>query len=220
MTAGLKGARILLVDDHDVMRAGLAMLLGEVLGITTIEAHDGPSALAELERTEVDLVLLDVRLADASGIDLLRDLRRQHPGIPVLMLSTYDGPTDVEPALDAGAAGYVLKEATPDQLAEAMTTAISGDGVYLSPRVAARVLERRRSDESGIAASLSDRETQILELLTRGATNLEIADELSISTKTVKTHLSGLFRKLGVTNRTQAAGLALREGLIRTGERP
>lgn len=213
-TEALRGVRVLLVDDHDVMRAGLAMLLSEILGVVAAEAADSEQALALLARQDFDLILLDVRLGAASGVDLLRRLRADGVAVPVLMLSTYDGPEDVEPALDAGATGYVLKEATPDQLAEAMTTAINGRGVYLSPPVAARLLARRHAADTSVANTLSDRERQILALLTRGATNVEIADVLVISTKTVKTHLSGLFRKLEVTNRTQAAAVALREGLV------
>ncbi len=216
----LDGTRVLLVDDHDVMRAGLALLLTEVLGIEASEAHDAESARTMIADRTFDLVLLDVRLGATSGVDLLRSLRAEGNQVPVLMLSTYDGPEDVEPSLDAGAAGYVLKEATPEQLAEAMTTAIEDRGVYLSPPVAARLLSRRQAADHSVARTLSDRERQILALLTRGATNVEIADTLLISTKTVKTHLSGLFRKLDVTNRTQAAGVALREGIVTDRDAP
>ena len=219
-TDALRGARVLLVDDHGVMRSGLAMLLGEVLGIQTCEASGADAARSMLDETEVDLILLDVRLGSSSGIDLLRALRTDGVGTPVVMLSTYDGPEDVEPALEAGAVGYVLKDATPDQLADAMTTAIDGTGVYLSPPVAARLLSRRQAADRSITKDLSDREREILVQLTRGATNLEIADSLLISTKTVKTHLSGLFRKLAVSNRTQAAALAIREGLATDREPP
>ena len=220
ITDALTGTRVLLVDDHDVIRAGLALLLTEVLGIEASEAHDAESARTMMADHTFDLVLLDVRLGSTSGIDLLRSLRDEGNAIPVLMLSTYDGPEDVEPSLDAGAAGYVLKEATPEQLAEAMTTAINGRGVYLSPPVAARLLSRRQAADHSVARTLSDRERQILALLTHGATNVEIADELLISTKTVKTHLSGLFRKLDVSNRTQAAAVALREGMVTDRDTP
>jgi len=212
-TDALEGSRVLLVDDHGVMRAGLAMLLAEVLGIETCEASGAEAARSMLDEHDVDLILLDVRLGSSSGIDLLRALRADGIDTPVVMLSTYDGPEDVEPALDAGAAGYVLKDATPDQLADAMSTALNGTGVYLSPPVAARLLSRRQAVDRSITKDLSDREREILVQLTRGATNVEIADTLMISTKTVKTHLSGLFRKLAVSNRTQAAALAIREGL-------
>lgn len=213
MNEALRDRRVLVVDDHDVMRAGLAMLLDEVIEVSPVEAHDSASALEVMEKGEVELVLLDVRLGGESGIDLLGRMRAGWPEVPVLMLSSFDGPGDVEPALEGGAAGYVLKEATPEQLADAMLTAIEGRGLWLSPPVAARMLERSQHAASSVFAELSERERSILRLLTRGATNDEIAESLVISTKTVKTHLSALFRKLDVTNRTQAAALALREGL-------
>lgn len=215
---GLGDTTLLLVDDHDVMRAGLAMLLHEVVGVTTREARDEASALTRMEEGGIDLVLLDVRLGATSGIDLLARMRRRWPAVPVLMLSTYDGPEDVEPALEGGAAGYVLKEATPAQLAEAMRTALGNRGVYLSPPVAARLLQRRGADPADPTVDLSERELEMLALLTRGATNDEIADTLVVSAKTVKTHLSSMFRKLGVANRTQAASVALREGLVPPGD--
>jgi DNA-binding NarL/FixJ family response regulator len=214
---GLAGRTVLLVDDHDVMRAGLAMLLLEIVGMHTVEARGPVEATAAMQAGSIDLVLMDVRLGPTSGIDLLRDFRTQWPSIPVLMLSTFDGPEDVEPAIDAGAAGYVLKDATPPQLQDAMTSALTGDGLWLSPSVAARVYQRQSRTTKGPGSDLTDREREILGLLTKGATNDEIAAELVISAKTVKTHLSTLFRKLGVSNRTQAVSAALRERIIDPG---
>jgi DNA-binding NarL/FixJ family response regulator len=204
---------ILLVDDHDVVRQGLRLLIETRLEYRVVEAASAAEALAVVQREPVDLVLLDARMPEHDGIWALKRLREAHPNLPVLVLSSYDTEDYVESALEAGASGYVLKEATTSQLGEAIETALSNKGVYLYPAVAQRVLDRNRRG-SGAEDLLSERELEVLRLLAEGATNEEIAGSLFLSEKTVKSHLSSIFRKLEVTNRTQAAARAIRDRLV------
>lgn len=205
---------ILLVDDHDVVRQGLRLLIESRLGYRVVEAGAATEALAVVERDPVDLVLLDARMPERDGIWALRRLREAHPELPVLVLSTYDTEDYVDAALEAGASGYVLKEASTAQLGEAIETALSGRGVYLYPAVAQRVLARNRRAGQATGEGLSERELEVLRLLSEGATNEEIAGSLFLSEKTVKSHLSSIFRKLDVSNRTQAAAKAIRDRLV------
>ena len=207
------GRLILLVDDHDVVRQGLRLLIETRLNYRVVEAASADEALAVVDREPVDLVLLDARMPEHDGIWALRRLRDAHPELPVLVLSTYDTEDYVESALEAGASGYVLKEATTAQLGEAIETAFSNKGVYLYPAVAQRVLARNRRGP-GSEDMLSERELEVLRLLAEGATNEEIAGTLFLSEKTVKSHLSSIFRKLAVSNRTQAAARAIRDRLV------
>lgn len=205
---------VLLVDDHAVVREGLRLLLETLLGMEVLEASSGPEALSTLGGETPDVVLLDARMPDHDGIWTLNRIKEEHPDIPVLMLSTYDTEEYVDQSLAAGAAGYLLKEASSQQLAEAIETALKGGGIYLHPAVAQRVLARGRGQENQ-SQGLSERELEVLQLLAKGATNEEIAGELFLSEKTVKSHLSSIFRKLRVTNRTQAASKAIRERLVK-----
>lgn len=205
---------ILLVDDHDVVRQGLRLLIETRLGYAVVEAASADEALTVVARDPIDLVLLDARMPEHDGIWALRRLREVRPELPVLVLSTYDTEDYVDMALDAGASGYVLKEATTSQLGEALETAFSQKGVYLYPAVAQRVLARSRRTATASEDALSEREIEVLRLLSDGATNDEIAGRLFLSEKTVKSHLSSIFRKLAVTNRTQAAAKAIRDRLV------
>lgn len=205
---------VLLVDDHSVVREGIRLLLETLLKMRVVEASSGPEALSVLGSETVDVVLLDARMPEHDGIWTLHKIRESYSDLPVLMLSTYDTEEYVDQSLAAGAAGYLLKEASSQQLAEAIETALTGKGVYLHPAVAQRVLARGRGEEKD-GQGLSERELEVLQLLAKGSTNDEIASALFLSEKTVKSHLSSIFRKLRVTNRTQAASKAIRERLVK-----
>jgi DNA-binding NarL/FixJ family response regulator len=164
-----------------------------------------------------DLALVDVRMPDLDGLELLRELKSGWPDVPVIMLSTYENAPYVKRALADGAAGYLLKDATPEDLSQAINVALSGGGNVLSPRVIQNLFEDVESgSQNGHAGrrsefNLTQRENDILALLAEGRSNRQIAQSLFLSEKTVKAHLAAIFRKLGVTNRTQAAMVAVQQ---------
>jgi len=201
----------LVIDDHALVRSGLRLLLESSFGAAVREAEGLGTALRALATDAVDIALLDLRMPDVDGIESLASIREQHPDVPVVVLTAYAEPDDVRAALDAGAAGFVLKEATSEQLQEAIEIALDGRGVYVHPVAAKALLGQRELDHG---EHLTERELDVLGLLAEGATNDEIAKRLFLTEKTVKSHLSAIFRKLGVTNRTQAAMRALRDGLL------
>jgi two-component system, NarL family, response regulator YdfI len=201
----------LIVDDHALVRSGLRLLLESSFGARVHEADGHGAALRTLAERSIDVALLDLRMPDVDGLETLASIRNAHPDIPVVMLSAYADTEEVRAALDGGAAGFVLKEATREQLREAIVIAIEGRGVYVHP-VAAKALLGQREVEHG--EHLTERELDVLTLLAEGETNDTIAKRLHLTEKTVKSHLSAIFRKLGVSNRTQAATRALRDGLL------
>jgi DNA-binding NarL/FixJ family response regulator len=205
--------RIVLADDHEVVRRGLRLLLAGLLDCDVIDVGDAENAVSYATDPDVDLLLLDVRLGTLDGLWALREIRAVRPDLPVVMVSTFSDTEHVQAAIDQGANGYVLKEATTGQLREAIEIALSGKGLYLHPAAAQAVATRRRDVPSGPLADLTEREMQILSQLAEGATNEEIGATLFLSEKTVKSYLSSIFRKLGVSNRTQAALKAMREGI-------
>jgi DNA-binding NarL/FixJ family response regulator len=207
-TAGLN---VLIVDDHALMRSALRALLETSLEHHVVEAASADEAIAEISRQNFDVVLMDVRMPGRDGLWTLGQIHQLRPHLPVVMLSYFADPSSVREALDAGAAGYLVKGAEVYQVMDSISTAIAGNGVYLHPLAAACVVSGR---DSGAVGDLTHRERDVLRLLVEGATNDEIARKLFVTEKTVKTHISGVFRKLGVTNRTQAATKALREKLL------
>ncbi|MFE9242961.1 response regulator [Nocardiopsis sp. NPDC006938] len=213
---GERPLRILLVDDHPVVRHGLKAMFAERTDLEVVaEAEDGRAALEALTRrggaAGVDVVLMDLRLGDGmDGVAAIRRVTELDPPPPVLVLTTYDTDGDILAAVEAGATGYMLKDAPPDQLCEAVHAAARGQ-TALAPGVANRLMDRLRSP----SPVLSGRELEILGLLARGLSNRAISRELFISEATVKTHLVHVFDKLGVDNRTAAITTALRRGLIR-----
>lgn len=213
--------KILIVDDHALVRRGLNYVVKE--GFPDAEVTEAESSAAALEAlrggVSVDLALVDVRMPDLDGLELLRTIRTEWEELPVIMLSTYDNAPYVRRALADGAAGYLLKDATPEDLAQAIKVALSGSGNVLSPRVIQNLFEDQDSAR-GVNGngrrneySLTQRENDILALLSEGRSNREIAQHLYLSEKTVKAHLAAIFRKLGVTNRTQAAMVAVQMGV-------
>jgi DNA-binding NarL/FixJ family response regulator len=213
--------RILIVDDHALVRRGLYYVVKEGFpDADVIEAESSAAALEAMRTSpKVDLALVDVRMPDADGLELLKGLKADWPDMPVIMLSTYENAPYVKRALADGAAGYLLKDATPEDLSQAINVAMSGSGNVLSPRVIQNLFEDQESSGGGSSNgrrseySLTQREHDILALLAEGRSNREIAGRLYLSEKTVKAHLAAIFRKLGVTNRTQAAMMAVQMGV-------
>jgi DNA-binding NarL/FixJ family response regulator len=211
----------MIVDDHALVRRGMAHVVRECFkDADVIEIGSAGDAIATMESGSIDLALVDVRMPDTDGLDLLHSLRTTWPDIPVIMLTTFDHANYVRRALAEGAAGYLLKDATPDDLEQAIRVAISGGGNVLSPRVIQNLFESM--DEGGTdegqphrrpASMLTQRETDILGLLSEGRSNRDISRALYLSEKTVKAHLAAIFRKLGVSNRTQAAMAAVAMGI-------
>ena len=210
--------RILIVDDHALVRRGLYYVVKEGFpDAYVVEAESSAAALDVLRSTKAfDLALVDVRMPDLDGLELLRVVKGEWPDVPVIMLSTYENAPYVKRALADGAAGYLLKDATPEDLSQAINVAMSGSGNVLSPRVIQNLFEDQESSGSNgrrSEYSLTQREHDILALLAEGRSNREIAGALYLSEKTVKAHLAAIFRKLGVTNRTQAAMMAVQMGV-------
>lgn len=213
--------KVLLVDDHTLVRRGLAQLLSTRLTDAEVtEAGDAEEAVGILRQTPHDVALVDVRMPGRDGLDLLKEIKSTWPELPVIMLSSYDNGEYVKAALAEGAAGYLLKDTTPEDLAQAILVALSGSGNVLSPRAVRNLFEgpMRRDEPNGHEArapdmGLTKRESDVLSFLAGGASNREISRHLFLSEKTVKAHLAAVFRKLGVTNRTQAAMQAVAMGM-------
>lgn len=203
--------RILIVDDHPVVRDGLRGIFASEAGITVVgEAADGAAALALLAQHAVDVVLMDLRMPTMSGVEAIRQLRAINPTTRVLVLTTYDSDRDVLPAIEAGATGYLLKDAPRDELVRAVQATAHGAAV-LSPAVASRLVAQVRAPAG---EALSAREREVLALIATGASNSTIAAVLFISEATVKTHLLHIYAKLGVHERAGAVGEAYRRGLL------
>ncbi|HZD79238.1 MAG TPA: response regulator transcription factor [Actinomycetota bacterium] len=211
----------MIVDDHALVRRGMAHVVRECFAdADVVEAADAAEAMGVMERTPADIALVDVRLPVHDGLELLHDMKSRWREVPVIMLTTFDHAQYVRRALAEGAAGYLLKDATPEDLEQAIRVALSGGGNVLSPRVIQNLFEAMETGEGEEeaphrrpAANLTQRETDILELLAEGKSNRDISRSLFLSEKTVKAHLAAIFRKLGVSNRTQAAMAAVSMGI-------
>jgi DNA-binding NarL/FixJ family response regulator len=210
----------MIVDDHALVRRGMAHVVRECFEeAEVVEAGTAQEAVSAMESDPLDLSLVDVRMPDTDGLDLLHTLRTRWPDMPVIMLTTFDHANYVRRALAEGAAGYLLKDATPDDLEQAIKVALSGGGNVLSPRVIQNLFESMdesnddRDTHRRPASALTQRETDILALLSEGRSNRDISRALFLSEKTVKAHLAAIFRKLGVSNRTQAAMAAVAMGI-------
>jgi DNA-binding NarL/FixJ family response regulator len=208
------------MDDHPVVRAGLRAMLSDFEGIAVAaEAADGADALAQLSRLHtlgepVDVVLMDLQMGSGmDGVMATEKIKAGEAGTPpppVLILTTYDSDADILAAVEAGASGYMLKDAPPGQIRQAVLMAASGH-TALAPEVAARLMGRIRNPEPALSA----REIQLLQLLSTGLPNRTIARQLFISEATVKTHLVHIYTKLGVDNRTAAISVATQRRIIR-----
>jgi len=203
--------RLLIVDDHPVVRDGLrGMFAGapefEVVG----EAGNGREAVERAEALRADVVLMDLRMPEMGGVEAIQQLRETVPAVSVLVLTTYDTDDDVLPAIEAGAIGYLLKDAPREELMRAVRAAFHGDAV-LAPSVARRLLGQvRKPAQEG----LSERELHVLRLIAGGSSNREAAAQLFISESTVKTHLLHIYEKLGVRDRAAAVSEAYKRHLF------
>lgn len=212
--------KILIVDDHALVRRGMGHVVRERFeDAAVVEAGSADEALEAMASHDVDVALVDVRMPDRDGLELLHQMRETWPDVPVIMLTSFDHADYVRRALAEGAAGYMLKDATPEDLEQAIKVALSGGGNVLSPKVIQNLFEeiegrgRAEEGESPRPSGLTQRETDILALLAEGRSNRDISRALFLSEKTVKAHLAAIFRKLGVTNRTQAAMAAVSMGI-------
>jgi DNA-binding NarL/FixJ family response regulator len=215
-----KPVRILLVDDHQVVLEGLAsMLASQSARVTILGATTDPEEATKLAgEVEPDVVLLDVRLRGASGLDLGEELMRQHPGLKVVFFTVYDDEQYLFQAMRVGAAGFLLKTTTAPELATHLERVMEGD-IAIDPSLAGRVAMTAAHLQSGefwpgARLGLTQRESEVLELMVRGLSNRAIGQRLYIGEETVKTHARGVYRKLEVSDRAQAIAAALREGIF------
>ncbi|MEU3741121.1 MULTISPECIES: response regulator transcription factor [unclassified Streptomyces] len=202
---------LLVVDDHPVVRDGLRGMFQSAPGFEVLgEAADGVEAVALVERLDPDVVLMDLRMPGGNGVDAIAELARRGSRSRVLVLTTYDTDSDTIPAIEAGATGYLLKDAPRDELFTAVRAAAQGRTV-LSPAVASRLVSRVRAPGN---EPLSTREREVLALVAKGTSNRAIAVELFISEATVKTHLTHIYGKLGVKDRAAAVATAYSRGIL------
>jgi two-component system NarL family response regulator len=201
--------RILLADDHPSLRAGLASILNSQPGLAVVaEAGSGRETVEKASATTPDLLIVDLRMPDGDGIQTIKQLVAADPQARILVLTTYDNEEDIFNALEAGARGYILKDTTREEIIEAVRRIHEGQR-YLPPGIAARLADRM------IRPALTPRELDVLRLVSRGRTNKETAAAMFVSEETVKSHMKGLFHKLGVHDRAEAVGIALQRGLLR-----
>ncbi|MCT6780114.1 response regulator [Streptomyces rubiginosohelvolus] len=206
---------LVVVDDHPVVRDGLRGMFTAAPGFEVLgEAADGVDALAVVGELDPDVVLMDLRMPGGGGVAAIAELTRRGARSKVLVLTTYDTDSDTLPAIEAGATGYLLKDAPREELFAAVRAAADGRSV-LSPAVASRLMTRVRTPAADPAESaLSAREREVLVLVARGTTNREIAAELFISEATVKTHLTHVFAKLGAKDRAAAVAVGYDRGIL------
>lgn len=202
-------ASVLVVDDHALLRTGVANIISQDPHLRVVaEASNGLEALEAFDRHRPDVTLLDLRMPEMEGVEVVRRIRERDPQARVIVLTTYDTDDDIQRALKAGARAYILKDIAADALVACIHDVLAGK-TYLAPAAAARLAE-------GLTrVQLTPRELATLRLMADGRANKEIAAELGISERTVKTHLGHLFEKLGVTSRTEAVRVASRRGLVR-----
>ena len=202
-------ARVLLVDDHALLRTGVANIINQESDLLVVaEAGNGVEALEAFDLHQPDVTLLDLRMPVMEGVEAVQEIRAIDPQAKVIVLTTYDADEDIARALQAGAKAYILKDIAADDLIACVHAVLAGK-TYLAPAAAAKLAERVTR------VQLTPRELSALQLMADGKANKEIAADLGISERTVKTHLGHLFEKLGVTSRTEAVKVANRRGLVR-----
>lgn len=218
MSGSRQTVRLVIADDHELARAGLRTMLASEPDLSVVaEASTGREALTLCQKLKPDLVLMDVRMPDLDGLAATEVIKRENPTTSVVIVTMYENPDYLFQAVRAGAAGYLLKDATRDEVIDAVRRVLAGESI-LSPDLAAQVLRRLSKETSravpGTPEQLTPRETEVLHLVTQGYTNRAIASDLSISVGTVKVHVEHIIAKLGVSDRTQAAVRAIELGLV------
>ncbi|MDF3145780.1 MULTISPECIES: response regulator transcription factor [unclassified Streptomyces] len=214
--------RVVIADDQQMVRQGFTVLLNTKPDIDVIgQAVDGLDAVAKVAELTPDVVLMDIRMPELGGIEATRRITAESPQIKVLVLTTFDLDEYVYEALRAGASGFLLKDASVDQLAEAVRVVAAGDAL-LAPGITRRLIsefsrldKRPRAPLKARVGDLTERETEVLALIAQGLSNAEIADRLVVAEQTVKTHVGRILVKLGLRDRTQAAVFAYESGLVR-----
>jgi NarL family two-component system response regulator LiaR len=215
MEPNAESIRVLIVDDHAVVRKGLQMFLAAEPSIELVgEAANGRDAIAKAKKLAPDVVLMDVVMPQVDGIAATQEIRRHCPGTEVIILTSFGEEENVVAALQAGAIGYLLKDAQEDMLVEAIKAAYRGEP-HFSQRALHQLMKRLGApDQPSPVDGLTERELDVLRLVTHGLSNKEIALSLGLSKGTVKVHVSNVLNKLGASSRTQAAMMALQMGLI------
>ncbi|MDQ2935218.1 MAG: response regulator transcription factor [Chloroflexota bacterium] len=212
----MNAIRILLAEDHALVRAGLKALVGSLGGMDVIaEASDGRAAIEAVAAANPDVILMDISMPGLNGFEALRRMKVEQPGVRVIIVSMHDSADYVWMALRAGAAGYLLKDAGPDEL-EFAIRAVARGGSYLSPSISRQVVDdavRRDDGDNTDKERLTPRQREIVQLVAEGQTNQEIADLLAVSVKTVQTHRAALMDRLGVHDVTGIVRYAIRTGL-------
>lgn len=199
--------RVLIVDDHSIIRQGLATIINRDPEMTVIaQAEDGQQAINLFREYQPDVTLMDLRMPQMAGVEAITAICAEFKSARIVVVTTYDGDEDIYRGLQAGAKGYLLKDAKPNELLSAIRT-IHGGQQYIPPSVGAKLVQRMSNPE------LSERELEVLRLMAQGMSNLDISSALSIGESTVKSHVNRILSKLGVNDRTQAVIVAVRRGI-------
>ena len=213
----MKGVRLVLVDDHEVVRLGLMSLMEDLDWVEVVaEVGTAQAAVRAVEAHRPEVVVMDIRLPDQSGIEACRQITESWPETKVIMLTSYADDELIFGAIQAGASGYVLKQVGNQELIQALEAVRRGDALLdpaVTRRVLARMRESERQQQAGAFRDLSERELQVLALVAQGKSNPEIADQISLSKKTVRNHVSAILAKLGLANRVEAATFAVRHDI-------
>jgi two-component system, NarL family, response regulator len=201
--------RVLVVDDHAVVRNGLVLMVQHEPGMSAIaEASNGTEAIELFRQHQPDVTLMDLRMPDISGVEAITTIRQDYPAAQIIILTTYDGDEDIYRSLHAGARGYLLKDAPLDNITNAIREVRAGKK-YIPPDVGAKLSDRMNGSQ------LSERECEVLQLVAKGRSNREIGELLSVTEGTIKMHLNHILSKLQASDRTQAVVTALKRGIIR-----
>lgn len=216
MSQGPSKIRVLIADDHPVVREGLAAMLSREPDIDVVgEAQDGQEAVDRAGTLKPNVILMDLMMPKVGGVDAIRMIRERHPAVQTIVLTTYGDDDSIFQGIAAGARGYLLKDAPRDELFRAIRAVARGESL-LQPAVATRLLDRFTRPKNEVAQeTLTERELEVLRLLSKGSANKQIGVSLKISESTVKTHVANIFQKLNVSDRTEAVTVALQRGLIK-----